>query len=55
MRSTVKQVLGATFALAALLIIMEHAGGFSQILDKGANAYSTGFAALTGHGKARGR
>lgn len=49
MRSTLKQLLAATFGLAALLIILEHAGGFSRVLDSGAGAYATGFAALTGH------
>jgi hypothetical protein len=49
MRSTLKQVLAATFGLAALLIIVEHAGGFSKLLDSSAGAYATGFAALTGH------
>ncbi len=49
MRGTVAKVLSATFGLAALLIILEHAGGFSKVLDSGAGAYATGFAALTGH------
>jgi hypothetical protein len=51
-RFTIKQVLSATFGLAALLIIVEHAGGFSQILESGAGAYATGFQALTGHARA---
>jgi hypothetical protein len=49
MRGTVAKVLSATFGLAALLIILEHAGGFSKVLDSGAGAYATGFAAITGH------
>ncbi len=47
MRSTLKQVLAATFGLAALVIVLEHAGGFSKVLASGASAYSTGFKALT--------
>jgi hypothetical protein len=49
MRFPLSQLLQATFALAALVIIVEHAGGFSKILGAGANAYATGFNALTGH------
>lgn len=49
MRGSLRQILTATFGLAALLIIVEHAGGFSKILETGASSYSTGFAALTGH------
>jgi hypothetical protein len=48
-RGSLRQVLTATFGLAALLIIVEHAGGFSKILEAGAGSYATGFAALTGH------
>jgi hypothetical protein len=48
-RGTVAKVLSATFGLAALLIILEHAGGFSKVLDAGAGAYATGFSAITGH------
>jgi hypothetical protein len=48
-RSTLAKVLSATFGLAALLVVLEHAGGFSKILDSGAGAYATGFAAITGH------
>jgi hypothetical protein len=48
-RGSLRQILTATFGLAALLIIVEHAGGFSRILESGAGAYATGFAALTGH------
>jgi hypothetical protein len=48
-RGSLRQILTATFGLAALLIIVEHAGGFSKILESGAGAYATGFAALTGH------
>jgi hypothetical protein len=49
MRFSISQLLQATFALAALVVIVEHAGGFSKILGAGANAYATGFNALTGH------
>jgi len=49
MRGSLRQLLTATFGLAALLILVEHAGGFSKILESGAGAYATGFAALTGH------
>lgn len=49
MRGSLRQILTATFALAALLIIVEHAGGFSRILDSASGGYATGFAALTGH------
>jgi hypothetical protein len=49
MRGSFRQILSATFGLAVLLIIVEHAGGFSKILESGAGAYATGFAALTGH------
>lgn len=55
MRSTLKQLLAATFGLAALLIIVEHSGGFSKILDSGAGAYATGFNALIGHASVTGR
>jgi hypothetical protein len=48
-RSTLAKVLSATFGLAALLIVLEHAGGFSKVLESGAGAYATGFAAITGH------
>lgn len=49
MRGSLRQILTATFGLAALLVIVEHAGGFSKILEAGGGAYATGFAALTGH------
>lgn len=57
MRGSLRQILSATFGLAALLIIVEHAGGFSKILESASGAYATGFASLTGHaspGKASG-
>ncbi len=50
MRSLVVKVAGSVFALAALLIILEHAGGFSSVLSTGSSAFATGFEALTGHG-----
>jgi hypothetical protein len=49
MRASVKQILSAVFGIAVLIIIVEHAGGFSSILESGAGAFSTGFQALTGH------
>jgi hypothetical protein len=50
-RGTLKQVIGVTFGLAALLIVLEHAGGFSQVLESGARSYATAFQALTGHAR----
>lgn len=55
MRFTLRQILSATFGLAALLIIVEHAGGFSQILESATSGYATGFQALTGHAAVTGR
>ena len=55
MRSSLKQLLGATFGLAVLLVIVEHSGGFSKVLGASAGAYSTGFNALIGHASIRGR
>jgi hypothetical protein len=48
-RYSLKQLLSATFGLAALLIILEHAGQFSKVLESGAGAYATGYNALIGH------
>jgi len=53
MRFTLRQILSATFGLAALVIILEHAGNFSKILESGSSAYATGFNALTGHTSAK--
>lgn len=49
MRGSLKQILTATFGLAALLVILEHAGGFSKVISSASGGYATGFAALTGH------
>jgi hypothetical protein len=48
-RYSLKQLLSATFGLAALVVILEHAAGFSRVLEAGSGAYATGFNALTGH------
>jgi hypothetical protein len=48
-RGNLRQLLGATVALAVLTVILEHAGAFSRILESSAGAYATGFNALTGH------
>lgn len=50
MRGLVFKVATSVFGLAALLIILEHAGGFSSILGTGSSAFATGYEALTGHG-----
>jgi hypothetical protein len=47
-----RMVVPSIFAMAALLVILEHAGGFSSILGTGSGAFATGFQALTGHGGA---
>jgi hypothetical protein len=51
-RFTLKQVLSATFGLAALLMILEHAGAFTKILTASASSYATAFNAVTGHASA---
>ncbi len=48
-RFSLKQLLSATFGLAALVIVLEHAGAFSKVLESSAGAYATGFNTLTGH------
>lgn len=50
MRFTVGEVIRATVGLAALLIIVEHAGGFSQVLRAGGGTYATIFQSVSGHG-----
>jgi hypothetical protein len=50
MRFTVGEVIRATVFLAGLLIIVEHAGGFSQVLKAGAGGYATVFQSISGHG-----
>jgi hypothetical protein len=45
-RGTLKQVLSAVFALATLTVIVEHAGGFSKVLEGGAGAFKTGYQTL---------
>jgi hypothetical protein len=49
MRASFKQIVSSVFGVAILIIIVEHAGGFSEILNTGSGAFSTGFQALTGH------
>ena len=46
MRFSLKQILSATFGLAVLMIILEHAGAFSQVLESGVGAYSTAYETL---------
>jgi hypothetical protein len=50
MRFTVGEIIRATVFLAALLIIVEHAGGFSRVLGAGASSYTQIFTAVSGHG-----
>jgi hypothetical protein len=45
-----RMVVPSIFAMAALLVILEHAGGFSSVLSQGGSTFATGFQALTGHG-----
>jgi hypothetical protein len=54
LRFTVKEILTATFGLAAFVVLLEHAGGFSRVVSSSAGAYAETFGALTGH-PARGR
>lgn len=49
MRGTLKQVIAGVFGLAFVLVILEHAGGFSSILAQGGGTFSTAYQALTGH------
>jgi hypothetical protein len=48
-RFSLRQVITATFGLAVLVVILEHAGAFSRVLEAGAGSYATAFNALTGH------
>jgi hypothetical protein len=48
-RFSFRQVITATFGLAVLVVILEHAGAFSRVLESGAGSYATAFNALTGH------
>jgi hypothetical protein len=48
-RFGLKQIISATFGLAILVVILEHAGAFSRVLESGAGSYATAFNALTGH------
>jgi len=48
-RATIGQIVTATFGVVFLVVILEHAGGFSQILGKSATAYATSVKALEGH------
>jgi hypothetical protein len=53
LRFSLKQIISATFGLAILVVILEHAGSFSRILESGAGSYATAFNALTGHSQRR--
>jgi len=48
MRSELREILTATFTVVILVVILEHAGAFSQILGKSASAYATSVRALEG-------
>lgn len=48
MRSLAVKIVVYTFGVAALIAVLEHAGGFSQILTSGSTSYATAFGALTG-------
>jgi hypothetical protein len=48
-RFSLRQIITATFGLAVLVVILEHAGQFSKVLESGAGSYATAFNALTGH------
>jgi hypothetical protein len=52
-RSLAAKVVVYTFGVAALIAILEHAGGFSQILSTSFSGYGGAFTALTGHGGGR--
>jgi hypothetical protein len=45
---TFRQVLGWTFAIAVLVIVLEHAGGFSTVLASVTKSGATGFKTLVG-------
>ncbi len=49
MRGTVKEILSATFGIVILVIILEHAGGFSKVVTSGSSAYVTAVHGLEGH------
>jgi hypothetical protein len=49
MRFSLRQIITATFGLAILVVILEHVGAFSKVLESGAGSYATAFNALTGH------
>jgi hypothetical protein len=52
-RFSLRQILAGTFGIATLIVILEHAGAFSQVLESGSGAYATAFNALTGHSQRR--
>lgn len=49
LRFTVKEILTATFGLAAFVVLLEHAGGFSKVVQASTTGYAETFGALTGH------
>lgn len=49
MKGSIHEILAATFTVVIVVVILEHAGGFSQILGKSATAYATDVRALEGH------
>jgi len=49
MRGELREILTATFTVVVLVVILEHAGAFSQILGRSASAYATDVRALEGH------
>ena len=47
MRGTARQILTAVFMMAVLIVVLERAGGFSLILERGSGAFAQAFGALT--------
>lgn len=47
MRFPWSQVIKAVLGMAALIVILERAGGFSLILERGSGAFGTAFSSLT--------
>ncbi len=52
MRGTIKEVMTAIFGIAILVIILEHAGGFSKVVGSSVSGTDQVFNTLVGHGKA---
>lgn len=50
MRGLVRDLMMYTLGIAVLVVILEHAGGFSTVLGASSRAYSSTFNTLTGHG-----